>query len=322
MKAKSKVILAISILFLVSTIAGATSVNAVKSGEAVKVHMTAEGSDLWDPQARVLITANVEHNFGSSWLGKADFKKIGLDPITNDEVMLCHGRLKDGEAFYLEWWLDEATGQWWQYVWIIVGTGVVKTQTDTYPEAEITILFVLGGNWAWAGFVDLDSGDSGPNNPSGRWGTLTIPITVEEIGADQFDFIKQEQDTVLNAWLNRDNIIRNGDIVNIAERNYVLLGMLQLDEEKKDKIFNLPWTMTILLDGEEIELSSFWWHDKEGVLIGEPAKVLIFYHIYEPWSLGWGPHILDHEMSWYNGVGNHAWQEVMQFQWDFTVSEW
>lgn len=319
MKAKSKVILAISILFLVSTVAGATSVNAVKSGEAVKVHMTAEGSDLWDSQARVLITANVEHNFGSSWLGKADFKKIGVNPITSEEVMLYHGRLKNGEAFYLDWW-QNPQGEWWQYVWIIVGTGVVKTQTATYSEAEITIIFCLGGNWAWAGFTNLGSGDSGPDNPLGEWGTLTIPITVEEIGLDQFDYIKQEQTTVLNAWLNRDNIIRNGDDVNIAETNYILLGMLQIDEEKKDKIFNLPWTMTILLDGEEIELSSFWWHDKEGVLIGEPAKVLIFYHIYEPFTLGWGSHILDHEMSWYNGVGNHAWQEVMQFQWDFTTS--
>lgn len=323
MKVKSKVIMAMLLLFLVSTIASATSVNTVKSGEAVKVHMNAEGPDLWDSQARVLINAHVEHDYGSSWLGKADFKKIYLDPITNEEVMISHGKLKEGEAFYLEWWWDPNSEQYWQYVWIMVGIGVVKTQTATYPEAEITIIFTLGGNWAWAGYTDGDTGDLGPNNPLGEWGTLTVISTYEEIGADQFDFIKQEQETVLNEWFNGDNIIRPNREYNVAETNYVLMGMIQTDQEKKDKIFNLPWSMTILLDGWEIELSSFWWYDKGGVLIGEPTMVLIFYQIYDPWTLGWGPHTLDHEFSWYNGVGANAWQEIMQLpQWEFLVSWW
>ena len=322
MKAKSKVIIAITMLFLVSSLAGATSVSAVKAGEVVKVHLSAEGSDLWDSEASILIKANVRHTYISSWTDNAEFKKIGIDPITNEEFMECHGKLKDGVAYYLEWWQDPNTGQWWQYVWIIQGTGVVKTQTDTYPEAYITIIFALGGNWAYAAYDDAESGDSGPNNPITGLGTLTVPIVMEEIGTDQFDFIKQEQETVLNAWLTGDNIIRNGDVVNIAETNYILLGMVQSDEEKKDKIFNLPWTMSMWLDGEEIELSSFWWHDKEGLIMGEPYKLLIFYHIYEPWSLIWGPHTLDHELTWYNGVGSHVWQDILEFQWQFTASWW
>jgi len=98
MKVKTKVLITITMLFLVSTIAGATSVNAVKAGEVIKVHLSAEGSDLWDPGAYVLITANVEHDYLSSWTEKADFKKIGIDPITNEEVMLYHGKIKDGVA--------------------------------------------------------------------------------------------------------------------------------------------------------------------------------------------------------------------------------
>ena len=237
--------------------------------------------------------------------------------------MLYHGKLKDDVAYYLEWWQDPNTGQWWQYVWIIQGTGVVKTQTDTYSEAYITIIFALGGNWAYAAYDDYESGDSGPINPITGLGTLTVPITMEEIGADQFDFIKQEQEMVLDEWFNGDNIIRPGRDYNVAERNYVLIGMLQTEQEKKDKVFNLPWSMTILLDGWEIGLSSFWWHDKEGRLIGEPTKVLIFYHIYEPWTLGLGPHTLDHLMSWYNGVGANAWEDFLTLpQWEFSVSWW
>jgi len=339
MKTKLKVLMAFTILFLVSSIVSVMSVTAVKTGGGkeenitiVKNHMTAVGPDLWDENARVEISANIYYEpFISSGLDKASFKKISVDPITLEETMLYHGTLKEGDAFWLEWWVNPA-GELWNSVWIISGIGDVKTQDGTYTDVFISILFCVGwiepqgGYWAWAGFYEQEyEGFIGPHGSFGQEGTLTGLTQYEEIGLEQYysikqDSIKQEHETVLNAWLNRDNIIRNGDDVNIAETNYVLLGMLQSDEEKEDKIFNLPWTMTILLDGEEIELSSFWWHDKEGVLIGEPTKVLIFYHIYEPWSLGWGPHTLDHETSFYNGVGNQAWQEVMQFQWGFWAS--
>ncbi|MFW9822058.1 MAG: hypothetical protein ACFFE4_03940, partial [Candidatus Thorarchaeota archaeon] len=122
MKARSKVIIAITVVLLISTIASATSVGAVKAGAVVKVHLSAEGAGLWDPTANILITANVEHNYVSSWTEKASFKKIGINPITNEEVMLYHGSLKDGAAYFLEWWQDPNSGQWWQYVWIIQGT--------------------------------------------------------------------------------------------------------------------------------------------------------------------------------------------------------
>lgn len=322
MKAKSKVIIAITMLFLVSTIAGATSVNAVKAGEAIKIHMRGEGEDIWDPSAMVLIKANIEHNYVSSWLDKGEFKKTAVDPVSGEEVMLSHGKIKKGEAFYLDWW-QNPQGQWWQYVWIIVGMGVVKTQTTTYSEATITLIFCLSGNWVWAGFNDTDSGDLGPISPGGEWGTLTFLTEYDEFGMEQFDYIKLEHTMVLNAWSNRENIIRHGSVVNIAETNYIVLGMIQTDEERKDHLFNTPWTMSIVLDEIwGVELSSFWWYDKEGLILDEPGKILVFYHIYEPWSLGGGLHTLDHEFSWYNGVGKQVWQEFGEFRWEFTAWFW
>ncbi|MFW9896154.1 MAG: hypothetical protein ACFFD7_10155 [Candidatus Thorarchaeota archaeon] len=323
MKARSKVIMAITVVLLISTIASATSVGAVKAGTVVKVHLSAEGAGIWDPTANILITANVEHNYVSSWTEKASFKKIGINPITNEEVMLYHGRLKDGVAYFLEWWQDPNSGQWWQYVWIIQGTGVVKTRTNTYPEAYITILFTLGGDWAYAAFEDPDTGDSGPTNPVTGLGCVTVPIVWEEIGVNQFDFIKQEQDTVLDVWLNGENRITNNYEGHIAETHYIIVGMLQTEQEKRDKVFMQPWAWTMIMDGwETIELKTFWWNDEEGILIGEPTKVLVFYHIYEPWTLGWGVHTIDHEVSWYNGVGSHAWQETIGWQWNFAITYW
>ncbi|MHA2038957.1 MAG: hypothetical protein ACW98X_21190 [Promethearchaeota archaeon] len=322
MKAKTKVVLAMTLLFLVSTIANVTSVIAVKNGEVVKIHFSAEGPGYWDPTATVLITANIEHTYTSSWNDKANFKKIGWDPIKNEEFMECHGRLQGGNAWFFEWWQDPNTDLWWQYVWVIQGIGVVKTPTAIYREAVITILFVQGGNWAWAAYEDLETGDSGPNNPMGRLGCLTFPITWEEIGADQFDFVKQEQETVLDVWLNEGNRITDEYYANIAETQYIVVGMLQLDEEKKDKVFNLPWDWKMWLDGWEIPLNRFWWFDKDGELTGERQKVLVFYYIFEPWTLSWGERFIDHEVSWYNGVGAHTWQETIGWQWNFTVTFW
>ena len=109
----------------------------------------------------------------------------------------------------------------------------------------------------------------------------------------------------------------------MAETNYIIVGMLQTDQEHEDKVFNKPWAWTMLLDGwENIELKSFWWHDKEGRLAGESTRVLVFYYIFEPYTLGWGPHTIDHEFSWYNDVGADAWQEVLTGQWEFTAYYW
>jgi hypothetical protein len=322
MKTKSKVILALTMLLLMSTIAGFTYVSAVKAGSVIKVHMSAKGSGLWDPTANVLITANVEHNYVNSWTEKAEFKKMEVDPITNEEVMLYHGKLKDGFAYFFDEWPNPVTGQMEQNVWIIQGTGTVKTQTSTYPEAFITIIFAVSGNWAYAAFDDFNTGDSGPNNPITGVGCLTMPVVLKEIGADQFDFIYQEQATVLDVWLNGGNRITNYYDGHIADTHYIIVGMLQTEQEKRDKEFMQPWEWTMWMDGVEIELTTFWWEDEEGVLIGEPAKVLVFYHIYEPWSLGLGDHTVDHELSWYNDVGSNAWQQVFTFQWNFTISDW
>ncbi|MHA1932195.1 MAG: hypothetical protein ACW96X_06620 [Promethearchaeota archaeon] len=336
MRVKSKVILAITMLFLVSTIISATSVKAVKTGGGkednitiVKAHITAVGPDFWDENARVEIVANIYYEpFISSGLDSASFKKISVDPITLEETMLYHGRLKEGVANWLEWWANPA-GEWWNSVWLISGIGDVKTQEGTYSDVFISIVVCTQGGptgypWAWAGFYEYEyEGFIGPHGSFGQEGTVTGLTQYEAIGLEQYYSDKQEQNRILDVWLNGGNRITNDYIANIAETNYIIVGMLQTEEERRDKVFNLPWTWTMLLDGwENIELRSFWWHDKEGRLAGEPTRVLVFYYIFEPYTLGWGPHTIDHELSWYNDVGADAWQEILTGQWEFAAYYW
>ncbi|MFX1379158.1 MAG: hypothetical protein ACFFA4_08675 [Promethearchaeota archaeon] len=319
MKTKIKVFLAISILFLLGTVCVAVQVNAVKSGLVVKLHMRGEGADLWDPNARVLIKGNVEYDYNNAWLDNGEFKKIFIDPISGEETLLCHGRLKGGWAGYFEWWYTELSG-WWQYVWIIVGNGVVKTQTDTYSEAEITLVFCLSGNWAYASFLDPESGVDGPYgpyHPIGGPGTLTLITNYEEIGLNQF-----EHGQVINSLLTGENRITNGIEINTAETNYISVAMGQLASEKEEHIFTPPYSWTMVLDGEELNLNKFWWDDTEGLIYGEPVKWLIFYFVFEPFTLDMGEHTIEHEVSWYDGIGQSRSQSVISWAWTFWVSEW
>lgn len=313
MRAKSKVIMAITILLLVSTVMGVLPVKAVKSGERIKIHMRGEGADIWDSPATVLIKANVEHDYVSSWLDKGDFKKTIVDPITGEEVMLIHGRIKEGEAFFLEWW------QGWNSVWIITGTGVVKTQTNTYSTALITLIFCVGSNWAWAGFEDPESGDSGPFSPFGEWGTLTILTKNEENGIDQFGALNSDRKKILHSLITNENRIHRDAEVSAAETNYLIVAIGQTESERKAHLWDPPYSWTIDLDSDAVELSSFWWHDKEGEIIGESVMWQVFYHIYEPFSLGYGWHDMYNEISFYEGIGQEREQIVMQWSNGFSV---
>lgn len=330
MKTNVKVIMTITVLLTISTIVSAIPVKAVKSGEAIKIHMFAEGDDLWDPSTTVMIKANIEHDYTSAWLKGADFKKFAVDAY-GEEVMLFHGKLKEGSIFYLDFWQSPYPPYLvFHSLWYIIGTGIVKTQTDIYKEATIEFLFSLDGSWAWAGFTDPESGVEGPDNPLGRRGTLTILTEVEEIGANQFDFIKQEHNMILDTWISGDpRIIRPGRTLNYADTIYVIIGMAQSPEEKKDKEFFPPFDMQITLDEMiDVELKSFWWYDKYGLRSppGETLNIQVFYHIYEPYTLpisSLGEHTLDHAMSFYNGVGN---ERTITYhdepQWLFYVDYW
>ncbi len=98
--------------------------------------------------------------------------------------------------------------------------------------------------------------------------------------------------------------------------------MGQLASEKEEHLFTRPWSWTMDLDGEELRLNKFWWDDTEGLLIGEPVKWLVFYHIFEPNTLDMGWHIVDHKVSWYDGIGQERTQTVISWYWNFMVSMW
>ncbi|MFW9820585.1 MAG: hypothetical protein ACFFE5_13325 [Candidatus Thorarchaeota archaeon] len=319
MRTKTKVFLVVSMLFLVSTVSFAVQANAVKNGFVVKLHMRGEGEDFWDPNARVVIKGNVEYNYNETWLDNGEFKKIYIDPVSGEETMLCHGRLKGGWAIFLDWWYTPVSG-WWQYVWIVGGNGVVKTQTDTYSEAEITLIFCLSGNWAYAQFYDPESGiygPYGPYHPMGDHGTVTFLANYEEIGLNQF-----EHGQVLNSFLTGENRITNGIEINTAETNYISVAMGQLASEKEDHLFTRPWSWTMVLDGEELMLNKFWWDDPEGLVIGEPVTWLVLYYIFEPYTLDIGEHTIEHEVSWYDGIGQDRAQSSISWSWTFWVSLW
>jgi hypothetical protein len=319
MKTKVKVFLAVSMLFFVSTICVAVQVNAVKKGLIVKLHMVGEGGDLWDPNARVLIKGNVEYDYDNAWPENGEFKKIYIDPETGEESMLCHGRFKGGWAIFFDWWYTPISG-WWQYVWMIGGNGVVKTQTDTYSEAQVTLIFCLSGNWAYAQFYDPESGVDGPHgpyHPNGGPGTITLLANYDEIGLNQFEHAQ-----VINSLLTGENRITNNIEINTADTNYISVAMGQLASEKEEHLFTRPWSWTMVLDGEELNLNKFWWDDTEGLLYGEPVRWLVFYYIFEPFTLDIGPHTIEHEISWYDGIGQDRTFSSLSWSWDFTVSSW
>jgi hypothetical protein len=319
MKTKMKVFLVVSMVFLVSTLCLAVQVKGVKKGLAVKLHMVGEGADLWDTNARVLIKGNLEYDYNDAWLDNGEFKKIYIDPVSGEEIMLYHGRLKGGWAMFNDWWYTPVSG-WWQSVWIVGGNGVVKTQTDTYSEAEIILIFCLSGNWAYAQFFDPESGTYGPygpDHPNNAQGTLTLLANYEEIGLSQF-----EHGQVINSLVTGENRIRNGVEINTADTNYISVAMGQIASEKEEHIFTPPYSWIMVLDGEELNLNKFWWDDTEGLIYGEPVKWLVFYYIFEPFTLDIGEHTLDHEISWYDGIGQNRTPSSTIWSWDFTVSLW
>jgi hypothetical protein len=319
MKTKTKVFLLASMVFLLSTVCVAVQVNAVRNGLEVKLHMVGEGPDFWDPYARVQIKGNVEYDYDNEWLDNGEFKKIFVDPVSGEETMLCHGRVKEGWALFFEWWYTPVSG-WWQYVWIVGGQGVVKTQTEKYSNAEITLIFCLSGNWAYGAFYDPETGDEGPYgpyHPMGGSGTVTMLANYEEIGLNQF-----EHGEVLNSFFTGENRITNGIEINTAETNYISVAMGQLASEKEEHLFMKPWSWTMVLDGEELILNKFWWDDPEGLIYGEPVKWLFFYYIFEPFTLDMGEHTIEHELSWYDGVGQDRTQSVISWSWTFWVSWW
>jgi hypothetical protein len=203
MKTKLKVLLAFSILFLVSTIVGVVPATAVKSGGGednrliIKGHLTAEGNDFYDEGARVEIAANI---YWVWWeyigLEKASVKKIQTN---GEETMLFHGEIKDGQAGWYEWYLS-AEGVWWNEVWFISGYGVIKTPSGKESDVFIGIIFCMGGNfgdgipWAWVGYYNMDwtlPGNEilGPEGTFGRLGTIVAyPDTpqMEMIGLEQY----------------------------------------------------------------------------------------------------------------------------------------
>jgi hypothetical protein len=316
MKTKIKVLLIISMLFLVSFSCFALKANAVKSGQVVKLHIRGEGPDLWDPNARVLIKGNVEYNYNNAWLDKGEFKKIYVDPVSGEETMLCFGQLKESWAGYYDEWISPYNVKW-NNVWIILGYGMIKTQTDTFSQAQITLIFCLSGNWAYGDFYDPESGVDGPygpDSPTGGRGTVTLLANYDEIGVNQF-----EHGQIINYFLTQEHTIHNGYVINIAETNYIIVAMGQSASEKEDQLFRKPWSWTMNLDGEELKLNKFWWDDTEGLKVGEPVTWLIFYYVFEPFTLTIGEHTLVHEISWYDGIGQDRTPGYVEWNWIFEV---
>ena len=166
------------------------------------------------------------------------------------------------------------------------------------------------GNY-WSDYPGVDDNDDDIGDTFSPWqGYDYAPF----VGKNMWD-----NSAVLNDVLNPEHKIKSEAILSVADTNYIVPKMGQSIPERRQFIWDLPYTLQILIDGEEIELKTFWWNDKEGILYGEPFFWQVFYHIFEPYSLGIGTHSFEIIYTYYNGAGPDRLQATESWSNTFTV---
>jgi parallel beta-helix repeat protein len=159
------------------------------------------------------------------------------------------------------------------------------------------------GNF-WSDYTSVDlNGDS--------IGDTDIPWPYQGFGYDYTPFVEQniwDNSDILYDVLYSENRIRMGSTVYNTDMNYIVLFLGQTIPERRGFLWDPPYTLRILIDGEDIELDAFWWNDKEGELLGEPLFWQVFYHIFEPGSLSTEEHTLEYIYTYYNGAGPYRQQ--------------
>lgn len=157
--------------------------------EIVRMHIQAEGMDLWDPTYHAFI--KVKYGYDPTLVQSeppipqpvvglvenAMFKKYTIDPVTGEETVLFLGILHKGYVVYLgDVWQNPDTMITHQDVWYVIGEGKVKNSTGPYRNATIDFLFFgyMQTNIKLL-FARFDDGDiQGPfPNSEGRPGMIT-----------------------------------------------------------------------------------------------------------------------------------------------------
>jgi hypothetical protein len=133
--------------------------------------------------------------------------------------------------------------------------------------------------------------------------------------------------TVLNPydyWLHENGLvveqqIRPDVVIDQSEPSFVRGAITQTAEELENGWFFGPYNLRVWLDGEELEVNTFDFHDIYDHFLDEDLTWQIFYVIFDPNTLSSGPHYLEIEWSWFDDYGSGLEQIFWYNSWEFEV---
>ena len=142
-------------------------------------------------------------------------------------------------------------------------------------------IYMLEGNY-WSDYTGTDNDGDGIGDT--QW--------PEEEGFDVYPFMEKDgweyltpiEEEILNAKFDPDaNKLGFGREFRSDEKGYLILGVMQLFSERRQRLAFPPYTIQAVFGENVIILSdSVWYFDEEGQMFGEPGLVQFFYLVIPP----------------------------------------